>query len=61
MDRYVAFLRGMNLGNRRIKNEELRRHFVFLRGAAELAAIDAHEPFDSKAVTKSKGNSRSPS
>jgi len=25
--RYVAFLRGMNLGNRRIKNEELRRHF----------------------------------
>lgn len=27
MDRYVAFLRGMNLGNRRIKNEELRRHF----------------------------------
>jgi uncharacterized protein (DUF1697 family) len=27
MDRYVAFLRGMNLGDRRIKNEELRRHF----------------------------------
>jgi uncharacterized protein (DUF1697 family) len=27
MKRYVAFLRGMNLGNRRIKNEELRRHF----------------------------------
>jgi uncharacterized protein (DUF1697 family) len=27
MDRYVAFLRGMNLGNRRIKNDELRRHF----------------------------------
>jgi uncharacterized protein (DUF1697 family) len=25
--RYVAFLRGMNLGGRRIKNEELRRHF----------------------------------
>jgi uncharacterized protein (DUF1697 family) len=102
MDRYVAFLRGMNLGNRRIKNEELRRHFeamgfeevatfrasgnvifstskreaeaklaarveaelderlgydvpVFLRSAAELATIAAHEPFDSKAVTKSKG------
>lgn len=102
MDRYVAFLRGMNLGNRRIKNEELRRHFeamgleevgtfrasgnvifttpkreaeaklatrveaelderlgydvpVFLRSAAELAAIAAHEPFDSKAVAKSKG------
>ncbi len=27
MNRYVAFLRGMNLGGRRIKNEELRRHF----------------------------------
>ncbi len=27
MDCYVAFLRGMNLGGRRIKNEELRRHF----------------------------------
>lgn len=27
MDRYVAFLRGMNIAGRRIKNEELRRHF----------------------------------
>lgn len=27
MDRYVAFLRGMNLGKRRIKNDELRAHF----------------------------------
>ncbi|HEX5375140.1 MAG TPA: DUF1697 domain-containing protein [Solirubrobacterales bacterium] len=27
MDRHVAFLRGMNLGNRRIKNDELRRCF----------------------------------
>jgi uncharacterized protein (DUF1697 family) len=27
MERYVAFLRGMNLGGRRIKNDELRRHF----------------------------------
>ncbi len=27
MDRCVAFLRGMNLGGRRIGNEELRRHF----------------------------------
>lgn len=27
MERYVAFLRGMNLGNRRIKNEELRAEF----------------------------------
>ncbi|HWP33369.1 MAG TPA: DUF1697 domain-containing protein [Solirubrobacterales bacterium] len=28
--RYVAFLRGMNLGGRRIKNEELRREFEAL-------------------------------
>jgi uncharacterized protein (DUF1697 family) len=102
MDRYVAFLRGMNLGGRRIKNEELRRHFeeigleevatfrasgnvifatpkqeaegklaervevelgkrlgyevpVFLRSVAEVAAIAAREPFDAKAVAKSKG------
>jgi len=102
MDRYVAFLRGMNLGNRRIKNDELRRHFegmgfeevatfrasgnvifstpkregeaklaarvekelderlgydvpVFLRSAAELAAVVAREPFNAKAVAKSKG------
>jgi uncharacterized protein (DUF1697 family) len=27
VERYVAFLRGINLGNRRIKNEDLRRHF----------------------------------
>jgi uncharacterized protein (DUF1697 family) len=27
VSRYVAFLRGINLGNRRIKNDELRRHF----------------------------------
>jgi uncharacterized protein (DUF1697 family) len=27
MARYVAFLRGMNLGNRRIKNDELRAEF----------------------------------
>lgn len=102
MDRHVAFLRGMNLGGRRIKNEELRRHFeqmgfeevatfrasgnvvfsnpgretegrlaqrveaeldarlgydvpVFLRSIEEVAAIAAHEPFDPRAVTKSKG------
>lgn len=30
MDRYVAFLRGMNIGGRRIKNEELRREFEAL-------------------------------
>jgi uncharacterized protein (DUF1697 family) len=31
MERYVAFLRGMNLGNRRLKNEELRAEFEALR------------------------------
>jgi uncharacterized protein (DUF1697 family) len=102
MDRHVAFLRGMNLGGRRIKNEELRRHFeeigleevatfrasgnvvfatpeqeaeaklarrveaelgerlgyevpVFLRSVEEVAAIAAREPFDPRAVAKSKG------
>ncbi|HST70684.1 MAG TPA: DUF1697 domain-containing protein [Solirubrobacterales bacterium] len=102
MNRYVAFLRGMNLGGRRIRNEELRRHFeeigleevatfrasgnvifatpkreaegklaerveaelgerlgyevpVFLRSVAEVATIAAREPFDAKAVAKSKG------
>lgn len=102
MERYVAFLRGMNLGGRRIRNEELRRHFeemgleevatfrasgnvifatpkreaegklvrrvegelggrlgyevpVFLRRIEEVAAIAAREPFDAKAVAKSKG------
>lgn len=30
MKRYVAFLRGMNLGGRRIKNEELRAEFEAL-------------------------------
>ncbi|HUC08346.1 MAG TPA: DUF1697 domain-containing protein [Solirubrobacterales bacterium] len=101
MDHYVAFLRGMNLGGRRIKNTELREEFealgfadvacfrasgnvvfaadetdeaklteeieaglgkalgyevpVFLRSAAELGALAAHEPFDAAAVTASKG------
>ncbi|MGH2975320.1 MAG: DUF1697 domain-containing protein [Solirubrobacterales bacterium] len=101
MERYVAFLRGMNLGGRRIKNDELRREFealgfadvscfrasgnvifamdagdeagltarietglgealgyevpVFLRGAAELQAVAAREPFDAKALSSSKG------
>jgi uncharacterized protein (DUF1697 family) len=97
VERYVAFLRGMNLGNRRIKNPELIAHFeamgledvasfrasgnvvfvdpageaeaklqarieagldqrlgydvaVFLRSAAEVAAIAAREPFDAKAI-----------
>jgi len=30
MERYVAFLRGMNLGKRRIKNDELRAEFEVL-------------------------------
>lgn len=30
MERYVAFLRGMNLGRRRIRNEELRAEFEAL-------------------------------
>jgi uncharacterized protein (DUF1697 family) len=101
MERYVAFLRGMNLGGRRIKNEELKREFeqlglddvscfrasgnvifateqkgeeklkqrieaglgealgykvpVFLRNAAELAAVSAQEPFEAALVDASKG------
>jgi uncharacterized protein (DUF1697 family) len=34
MERYVAFLRGMNLGGRRIKNDELRVEFEQLGFAA---------------------------
>jgi uncharacterized protein (DUF1697 family) len=40
MERYVAFLRGMNLGGRRIKNEELRAEFEQL-GFAEVATFRA--------------------
>jgi len=40
MDRYVAFLRGMNLGGRRIANEELRAHFEAI-GLAEVATFRA--------------------
>lgn len=40
MERYVAFLRGMNLGGRRIKNDELRREFEAL-GFAEVACFRA--------------------
>src|SRR3954468_19140659 len=40
MKRYVAFLRGMNLGGRRIKNEELRRHFEEM-GFDEVATFRA--------------------
>jgi uncharacterized protein (DUF1697 family) len=37
---YVAFLRGMNLGGRRIKNEELRKEFELL-GFSEVACFRA--------------------
>jgi uncharacterized protein (DUF1697 family) len=40
MDRYVAFLRGMNLGARRITNEELRAQFEAL-GFEEVATFRA--------------------
>jgi uncharacterized protein (DUF1697 family) len=40
MERYVAFLRGMNLGKRRIKNEELRVEFETL-GFADVATFRA--------------------
>jgi uncharacterized protein (DUF1697 family) len=40
MERYAAFLRGMNLGGRRIKNDELRREFEAL-GFADVACFRA--------------------
>jgi uncharacterized protein (DUF1697 family) len=40
VDRYVAFLRGMNLGGRRITNEALRRHFEAL-GCEDVATFRA--------------------
>jgi len=40
VERHVAFLRGMNLGGRRIRNEELRREFEAL-GFAEVACFRA--------------------
>jgi uncharacterized protein (DUF1697 family) len=40
MARYVAFLRGMNLGGRRITNEVLRSHFEAL-GCEEVATFRA--------------------
>ncbi len=40
MNRYVAFLRGMNLGGRRIKNDELRLRFKEL-GFGDLATFRA--------------------
>jgi uncharacterized protein (DUF1697 family) len=40
MERYVAFLRGMNLGRRRIKNDELRAEFETL-GFVDVATFRA--------------------
>lgn len=40
MDRYVAFLRGMNLGGRRITNDALRTHFEAL-GCEDVATFRA--------------------
>jgi uncharacterized protein (DUF1697 family) len=40
MDRYVAFLRGMNLGGRRITNDALRAHFKAL-GCEKVATFRA--------------------
>jgi len=40
VERYVAFLRGMNLGKRRIKNEELRAEFEAL-GFEDVATFRA--------------------
>jgi uncharacterized protein (DUF1697 family) len=40
VSRYVAFLRGMNVGGHRLTNEELRAHFATL-GFAEVATFRA--------------------
>jgi uncharacterized protein (DUF1697 family) len=40
MNRYVAFLRGMNLGGRRIANDDLRSHFEAL-GCDDVATFRA--------------------
>jgi len=40
VSRYVAFLRGMNVGGHRLTNEELRAHFVTL-GFSEVATFRA--------------------
>jgi uncharacterized protein (DUF1697 family) len=40
MNRHVAFLRGMNLGGRRIENDELRAHFEAL-GCEDVATFRA--------------------
>ncbi|MDX1394418.1 MAG: DUF1697 domain-containing protein [Gemmatimonadota bacterium] len=37
--RYAAFLRGINLGNRRIRNHELRGHFEAIAGLRDIATF----------------------
>ncbi len=59
MRRHVAFLRGMNLGGRRIKNEELRRHFEKM-GMEEVATFRAsgNVVFSSPGRTEARGLAR---
>ncbi len=54
MERYVAFLRGMNLGKRRIKNDELRAEFETL-GFAGIATFRASGNVIFAAESKSEG------
>ena len=54
MERYVAFLRGMNLGKRRIKNDELRAEFEAL-GFEEVATFRASGNVIFAAAKKSEG------
>ena len=39
LNRYAAFLRGINLGNRRIKNDELRGHVEAIAGLGRVATF----------------------
>ena len=56
MERYVAFLRGMNLGKRRIKNPELVKHFeaIGLEGVATFRASGNVVFVDPAGETESK-------
>ncbi|HEV7482000.1 MAG TPA: DUF1697 domain-containing protein [Solirubrobacterales bacterium] len=54
MERYVAFLRGMNLGKRRIKNDELRAEFETL-GFEDVATFRASGNVIFVAAGKSEG------
>jgi uncharacterized protein (DUF1697 family) len=54
MERYVAFLRGMNHGKRRIKNEELRAEFEIL-GFEDVATVRASGNVVFAAAKKSEG------